>query len=615
MDRAVDEGGVDAAAKPPRGQLRRFFARASGFWTMEDRLRAWVLTLVVFGSALAQVGVNVLYTDWNKWFFDALDARDGALVWRYFVVFVPLVLVSTATGALVVVARLALQTRWRQWLTRRMLGWWICDQRYYRLGFMDASFSAPEYRIAEDTRLAVEPLADFAIGLTSAVVTAVAFAAILWRVGGALPVRLGSIAFEVPAFMAFAALGYAALVSIASFLAGRPLADLVGAKNEAEAAFRGEMTRLRENAESIALVRGDADERRSLDATFGHVIAAWRAVVRQQGVLGVVLNGNAAVYPILPLLLIAPKYLDGRLSLGDVMQVASAFTAVQGALIWFVDNFVKLAEWYASLRRVNELVDALDQMDTTTLLSGDASIDIGESDDGALHLEALSVGHRGGKIVIAETSAKIERGERVLVVGESGTGKSTLIRAIAGLWPWGSGAIRLPAGARIAFLPQKPYIPAGSLRDVLLYPFGGRAADPEALGAALRDVGLGYFAGRVDEESEWDKTLSGGERQRVAFARLVIQRPDIVIMDESTSALDDESQRKVLDLLVERLPAATIVSVGHRPGLEEYHTRKMTLERHELGARMTTGNVDRGLFRLLRLFRDEVFSGKSASSK
>ncbi len=608
-----NDPGVDEILDVPRsrGQVRRFFAKASGFWTMEGCGRAWFLTILVFTSAFAQIGVNVLYTMWNKWFFDALSERDAALVWHYVLFLIPLVLTSATIGTTVVVSRLMLQMRWRQWLTRRMMGWWISDQRYYRLNFSDAHFAAPEYRIAEDTRLAVEPLADFAIGLTSAVVTACTFATILWKVGGALDVTFAGHAIHIPAFLAIAAVAYAGLVSIASYFCGRPLADVVGAKNEFEAAFRGEMTRLRENAESIALVRGDEDERRSLGIRFDSVINAWRAVIRRQGILGIVQNSNSAIYTILPLLLVAPKYLSAELTLGDVMQVSAAFAAVQGALIWFVDNFVRLSEWYASLRRVNELVDTLDRLDITSTLSGDSRIEMTESDDGALHLEHLSIGHRGGKIVISETSTKIERGERVLIVGESGTGKSTLIRAIAGLWPWGSGSISLPAGARIAFLPQKPYIPIGTLKDALSYPTASTEIPEAVLTEAMREVGLGYLASQLNVEKEWDQTLSGGERQRVAFARLILHKPDLIIMDEATSALDDDSQTKVLDLLRLKLDGATIVSVGHRPGLEEYHTRKITLERNDLGAKLSSREVDGKLFKLLRLLKLEVFSGKA----
>jgi putative ATP-binding cassette transporter len=400
--------------------------------------------------------------------------------------------------------------------------------------------------------------------------------------------------------MALAAVLYAVIASLAAYFAGRPLVPRIAAKNEAEAQFRAEMTRLRENAESIALIKGDADERDSVGENYGRVVAAWLNVIRQQGVIAIVLNTNGALFPIVPLLLIAPKYLSGEITLGAVMQVVAAFSAVQAALIWFVDNFVRLAEWFASVTRVDELAEALEALDVGTIMEGETQITLGESADGAIHIDNLSIAHSNGRIVIADTSGVVEPGEKVLITGESGSGKSTLIRALAGLWPWGSGSIGLPRGKRLAFVPQKPYLPMGTLRDVLLYPEAESRVSDEVVVAALKRCGLSYLAKRLDEEERWDQTLSGGERQRVAFARLLIQKPDIIIMDEATSALDEDSQNSLLGLLDEELAEATVISVGHRPGLEDFHDRKITLEKRQAGAQLTSKRLGKSLWRLFR---------------
>jgi putative ATP-binding cassette transporter len=263
-------------------------------------------------------------------------------------------------------------------------------------------------------------------------------------------------------------------------------------------------------------------------------------------------------------LLAAPKYFAGEITLGAVMQIATAFTAVLTALNWFGDNFIRLAEWSASAKRVAELNVALDDMDAESV----SEIVIENTSSDAIQLTDLSIVHRDGRVVIDDVDIKVEPGERVLLGGESGSGKSTLIRAIAGLWPWGEGRILLPAGAKLAFVPQRPYIPLGTLRDALAYPADSQHLSDERAQAVLKDVGLGYLASKLDQEQErWDQTLSGGERQRVAFARLLLGEPNVIIMDEATAALDIDSEFRLLTLLFERLPKATIFSVGHRPGL------------------------------------------------
>lgn len=598
----VTDGEEPKRAMEPMGRvLKRFFKMALRFWKEKPR-QAWFWTIGV----LAMTGLNVLAlvatNKWNRYFYDALEKKDAATLWHAIVLFAGIVVATVITVTGVMVFRMMLQMRWRAWLTDHVAGWWLADQRYYRLGFTAPEQGAPEFRIADDSRQAVEPLVEFALGFLQAMVQAVTFAAILWQVAGSYTLTLGATTIVIPAYMAVAAVLYAIIVSLLAYFTGRPLVPKIDRRAEAEAQFRASMTRRRENAESIALIKGDADELASLRESYGDVVRRWVSVIRQQAVITTVLSANGAIFGVLPLFLVAPKYLQGDMSLGAVMQVVAAFMTVQAALIWFVDNFVRLAEWFTSVRRVDELVVALTDIDVGTNMSDEQSIQMLEGAGSEIKIDNLQVAFTNGRVVINDANVVITEGEKVLIGGESGTGKSTLIRAIAGLWPWGSGSITLPKDASIAFVPQKAYMPRGTLREVLLYPAGAGAVDQASISRALERCGLEYMAGKIDRSENWDQVLSGGERQRIAFARLMLQKPKIIVMDEATSALDENSQASLLSLLNDELNQSTVLSVGHRPGLEEYHSRKIELHREVLGARMTSRSLlrRRGFFSWLR---------------
>jgi putative ATP-binding cassette transporter len=589
-----------AAASERPFSARLFLNRAVGFWTGPDSRNAWLWTSGALVLVFANLAVNVGINRWNKWFFDALERKDGSTLWTAVLVIVVLVALGAAFAVAMVWCRMTLQVKWRQWLTGEMLARWLSEQRYYRLAVTDEDQINPEYRIADDLRLASEPVVEFAVGFINALLAAVTFVGILFWVGGSLTIDMGGTSVWIPGYIAIAAVLYATATSVLTYLIGSPLVDRVAAKNESEAQFRYELTRVRENAESIALIKGADDERERLNETFATVAARWLDVVRQHCHLTWILNGNAFFAPVFPVLLATPKYLAGDLSLGSVMQIAAAFIAVLTALNWFAENFIRLAEWSASARRAQELHEALDEMDDDTART--AAIVVENTSQADIEMMDLSIVHRDGRVVIDDTDIKVKPGERVLLGGESGSGKSTLIRAIAGLWPWGEGRILLPAGAKVAFVPQRPYIPLGTLRDAIAYPVEGSLLADERAKAVLKDVGLGYLAGKLNSDEErWDQTLSGGERQRVAFARLLIDEPNIIIMDEATAALDIDSEFRLLTLLFERLPNATIFSVGHRPGLQELHSRLLTLQRRPGGGRIVqTKTRDRDAWKRLK---------------
>lgn len=564
---------------------QRFLRFSLGFWSGETRRRAWILTFAVVFFLFANLGAALAVNRWNKYFFDALERKDTQTVTVAIGLVLALALISAATSVGLLHARMRLQVRWRQWLTRALVGRWLANRHFYQLTVVDTEADNPEARIAEDGRLSIELLVDFSLGVLNALLAAISFISILWIVGGALTIA----GYTIPGYMVFACVIYSGLTTIAMYLLGSRLVSRVEKKAAAEAQFRYELTRVKDNAENIALIGGDEDERERLDDTYSQLLRRWIRVIIWQGRMTWLNGANLVLAPVVPLLLGAPKYLSGEMTLGSLMQAATAFAQVQVALNWLADNAIRLADWFASSRRVTQLSDAIDRLEESLgPLGKSEGIEIGVSPDENIHLRDLNIELYDGKLMIDDAEAIVAPGEKVLVKGDSGTGKSTLIRAMAGLWPWGSGRILKPENATIAFMPQRPYFPLGPLRSALLYPFPEQKVADEKIHEALTRCGLDHLILRIDETENWSSLLSGGEQQRLAFARVMIRPPDILIMDEPTSSLDELSQFRMMEYMRDFLPKTTVIHAGHRPGIEAFHDREIHLVREKRGGPATT---------------------------
>jgi putative ATP-binding cassette transporter len=586
--------------------LRRFWQAAAGFWSDRSKFRAWTLSVGVLLIIVLLVVVAYAMNVWHRSIFDALQNRDAGAVAVLSLLYFAILAASVLLGMTQVYVRMALQRAWRAWLSARLFDRWLVNGRYYQLNLMSGDHANPEYRIADDVRIATEAPVDFVSGVTHALLSAVTFIVVLWTIGGALDVTVGGVRLHIPGFLVLTALIYAILASATMAWIGHRFVLASERKNQAEAEYRYVITRLRENGESIALIRGEEEERAGIDRSLRQVLRAWRNIALQNMKTATVSQTSGYIAPVLPIILCAPKFLDGSMSLGEVMQAASAFTIVQGAFNWLVDNYPKLADWTASARRVASLAVALDALETAEKGDGFGRIALSDQGEGAaLHLQDVTVRLNDGTAVLHDTDVTILPGERVLVAGESGTGKSTLVRAIAGLWPWGGGSIEVKKGAKLFLLPQRPYVPIGTLRRAATYPDAPESRSVEDVASAFKRVGLEHLIERLDEEGPWDQTLSGGEKQRLAFSRILLHNPDIVVLDEATAALDPKSQDKLMELLLD-LPNVTLLSVGHRPELEAFHTRKIVLERRRGGAKLVhdvdlpTEPLHRTLWRWLR---------------
>jgi putative ATP-binding cassette transporter len=575
-----------------RPLVRRFWATARGFWSAPNTWKiAWLMTATLIALVIGQLIFQYQLNVWNKTIFDALEKKDSAIVLTQALFFIPLAAGSIAVAVCIVYARMRTQRRWRAWLTEHTMTRWIHKGRYYQLNIIEGDHKNPEARIADDIRIATEQPVDFAVGILSAVLTSATFMGVLWQAGGHLTIGWGGSNIFIPGYLVIAVVIYCVIISGLMMLIARSFVPTAERKNQVEAEFRAALTRVREYGESIAILGGEKEERAGLDALLSKVIVTWGKMAAQYMRTMFVSHGNFIIASVIPVILCAPKYLAGEMTLGTVMQASAAFIQVQYAFNWIVDNYPRLAEWTASARRASNLLVALDGLDHIEN-SQVGEITRTEGGEAAIRLKDVSVALSDGTVVVDDADVTVQFGERVLVSGESGTGKSTLVRAIAGLWPWGEGEIELKPGAKLFLMPQKPYIPLGTLRRATTYPQAPEDVDEKEIVDALEMVGLDHIADKLDDEEQaWDRSLSGGEQQRLAFARLFLHKPDIVVMDEATSALDPESQAMLMGKLAEQLPQTAIISVGHRPELEQFHERKVKLIRKEGGAKLITGEI------------------------
>ena len=574
-------------ADSPHSSIKAFAVVACGYWVAPNyRLVAWLLTGSLALLVGANVGVALWLNVWNRDFFNALEKKDLPLLFHLLWILAAIVVSAGIGVAIQLHIKRRLEMNWRIWLSHTTVHRWLHSGRQYQLGLLADEIDNPDGRIAEDIRVSTEYAVEFAASILQCVLQLVTFLGVLWTLSGNFTVTLFGAERNIPGYMVWCAVAYALIGSLLTYALGRGLIGAGNVRQGREADFRSVLTRAREHAEGIALMRGEEDERERLRGSLFDLRTAWNRQTRGQGNLSLLTSSLAYLAPIVPLIVALPRYLNGQIQLGGLMQTAQAFSSVQWALSWLIDNFPKFAEWRASTNRVVHLHVALTNLEASAELGENERITVHPAtDDDRLLLRELGVARPDGVMLVAEAEVEIKRPERVLIRGQSGSGKSTIMRAVAGVWPWGRGAIHLPTG-QITFMPQKPYFPLGTLRDAMHYPEAPEGITDDVLKDMLHKVGLDHLRDRLDETERWDQVLSGGEQQRVAFARTLIHKPDWIFMDEATSALDEAGQENVMKLLIEELPETSVVSIGHRPGLELFHTRELTLVQGDEGAKL-----------------------------
>ena len=551
---------------------------ARPYFFSEDRWAGRVLLGTVIAIELSVVAINVMLNQWNNRFYNALQERN----WDAFIYELGFFCVLAAIYIVLAVYQLYLnqwlQIRWRRWMTRHYLDHWLAGANHYRMQLLGDAADNPDQRIAEDINMFIDRTLAISVGLLSAIVTLVSFVVILWTLSAAAPLHLFGASFTIPGYLVWAALLYAAVGTTLTHLIGWPLVSLNFRQQRFEADFRFNLVRVRENSEQIALLGGETAERERLLDRFGYVVGNFLLIMQRTKKLTFLTSGYTQISIVFPFIVISPAYFAGAVQLGGLMQTASAFTSVQTALSFFVNAYRSLAEWRAVVARLDGFNIAAERARAAATAPQAIAVSTREGRD-RVEINDLLVRLPQGTPLVAADDIAIAAGERVLLTGPSGSGKSTLFRAIAGTWPFGAGTIRVPKGAKLMALPQRPYFPIGTLTAAVTYPAEPGTFGAEALSEVITAVGLPALAGRMTEEAHWNRMLSLGEQQRLGIARAILQAPDYLFLDEATASLDEPAEAALYRLLNARLKRTTIVSIGHRSTLAAFHRRGLVLKR------------------------------------
>ncbi|MCF5229086.1 MULTISPECIES: ABC transporter ATP-binding protein/permease [unclassified Pseudomonas] len=550
-----------------RGQfLRRTWAMITPYWRSEEKGKAWLLLAVVIGLTLFSVAISVWLNHWYKDFYNALEKKDTAAFWQQIIYFCGIAAVAILGAVYRLYLTQMLTIRWRAWLTEKHFARWLNNKNYYQLeqgGYTDN----PDQRISEDLNSFTLNTLALGLGLLRNVVSLVSFSIILWGVSGSIEV----FGITIPGYMFWCALLYAAVGSWLTHLIGRRLIGLSNQQQRFEADLRFSMVRVRENAESIALYNGESNENQRLSARFGKVWHNYWDIMKVSKRLTFFTAGYEQIAVVFAFIVAAPRYFAGKIELGELMQINSAFGNVQGNFSWFITAYSDLASWRASSDRLLSFHEAMSRNEQRA-----PAIDVRPHGE-QLVVKDLGMDLADGRHLLTDADMTVEPGQRVMLSGRSGSGKSTLLRAMGDLWPAGHGSICLPA-ARYLFLPQKPYLPIGSLKAVLSYPQDDSTYPAERYAQVLETCRLPHLVSRLDEANHWQRMLSPGEQQRLAFARALLFAPQWLYMDEATSAMDEEDEANLYQALIDELPGLSIVSVGHRSSLKRFHGRHVRIE-------------------------------------
>ena len=563
---------------PRRIIIRTAWCLAKSYWKSAEKRSAWSLLVAVIVLNLGNVYIGVRINEWNRAFYNALQTFNAMALFRQVGIFGILVAFAVLISVSALYLNQLLQIRWRRWLTKRYLAAWLADRAYYKLQLGSVADN-PDQRIAEDLNQFTGYILTLSLGLISSVVSLFSFLTILWGLSGAADIPLGAFGTaHIPGYLVWSALIYAGLGTWLAVTIGRPLVALNSARQLYEADFRFSLVHLREYAESVALYGGEPVELDLFDERMRNVFANFRQIMKQQIRLSAFTMSYAQVAVIFPVIVVSPRYFARQILLGGLMQAVNAFSYVQNALSFIINSYNDIATWEAVTQRLGDFEERL--LAIRESVRAPQSIVIRRGGGGGVVVDQLDLDLPDGTPLLRRVAFTVGQGDALLIAGPSGSGKSTLLRAIAGIWPFGRGSFRLGKG-QIAFVPQRPYLPLGTLAEVLLYPNAGKISVPVDLPAVLDEVGLGELADELDKVENWSARLSLGEQQGIVFARILLSKPKHLFLDEATSALDETAETHLLGLLRTKSWRPTVVSVGHGAVLRKFHEQTLDLSKFE----------------------------------
>jgi putative ATP-binding cassette transporter len=544
------------------------------YWVSPDAKWGALLLAGAVALELGTVRATVLVSEAQRKTVESLEHRDAGAFALGIGLFVGLTLLSVIASSFRIYVRQVLEIRWRRVLTGDFLARWMGAQAYGQVQLHGGQIDNPDQRIAEDIRDFVASALGLSLSLLSAMATLVAFGGLLWSLSSGWVFQIGGAQRQMPGLLLWVAIAFAAFSIWLTHLLGRRLVPINYDRFRFEADFRYGLVRYRDHVEEVALSRGEAVERLGAVDRFRRVVDIFLQLVRAELELTILTASLSQLNGLVPLLMASPSYFAGLVSLGLIVQTRVAYDQVSGALSWFVNAYREIARWRANIERLAALADV---MEATAQDYAQAAIRIVPAEPEAIRLVDLRLEAPQGRVILDSANAAAVPGDRVALLGAPGCGKTTLFRGLAGIWPFGSGRVERPARDRMLFLSQRPYLPLGTLRAAAAYPAAEREFDDAQIREALARVGLGHLADRLDAVEPWDQQLSVHERQRVAIARALLHRPRWLLLDEATSGLDESSERRLYDVLIEHLPDTGVIAAGLRPPAQERMSRRWTL--------------------------------------